>query len=127
MFGNIKVFQNKLILWIQQLSNGEFINLYEINEPRIWESWFLFAEQLRQWLAQFKERFVEFKEQELELDLFSTPLHLDPERTVTPALQMELIELQQSLDLKVKFCRSIFRHLAASIISGKNFQNCEHS
>ena len=39
----------------------------------------------------------------MELDLYSTPLHFDPEKAATPTLQMELIELQQFQDLEVKF------------------------
>ena len=59
-------------------------------------------------LEQFKERFVEFKDHEFKLDLFSTPLHFDTEKATTPALQMELIEIQQIQDLKVKFLENDF-------------------
>ena len=73
MFGNIKAFQNKLMLWIQQLSNGNSSNFTKLTEQGLGNHGSYFAEQLRQLLVQFKERFVEFKEHELELDLFSTP------------------------------------------------------
>ena len=54
-------------------------------------------------LEQFKERFVVFKDHELELDLFLKPLHFDPEKATTPAIQMESIEIQQIQDLKLNF------------------------
>ena len=103
LFGHIKAFQYKLILWIKQLSNGNSTNFIKLTEQGLGNHGFYFAEQLRQMLEQSKERFIEFKDHELELDLFSTPLHFDPEKAATPALQMELIELQQYQDLKVKF------------------------
>ena len=78
MFGNIKAFQNKLMLWIQQLSNGNSSNFTKLTENNLGNHGPYYAEQLKQLLAQFKERFVEFKEHELELDLFSTPLHFWP-------------------------------------------------
>ena len=80
-------------------SNGNSSNFTKLTENNLGNHGPYYAEQLKQLLAQFKERFVEFKEHELELDLFSTPLHFDPERAATPAIQIELIEFQQCLKI----------------------------
>ena len=51
---------------------------------------------------EFQRRFCDFHSHESEFMLFSNPFHCDPESAPTN-MQLELIELQESSDLKSAF------------------------
>ena len=106
LYFHIKSFQNKLRLWHTQLLDGNTCHfptvLQVLGENLYREKVLKFSHQVDCLLLEFHERFGDFRTQETNLSIFSSPFYTDIEDA--PALlQMELIELQEDLNLKAKF------------------------
>ena len=71
---------------------------------------------------EFQRRFCDFHSHESEFVLFSDPFHCDPESAPTN-MQVELIELQESSDLKSSF-RDLPLDKFYSLVQPQSIQLC---
>ena len=97
----MKSFQNKLLLWESQLRE---VNTYHFSTLANHNGEFdcdSFADELKSLIEQFRNRFRDFRAQEMNLKIFSSLFDINVEQA-PPHLQMELIELQEDSDVKSK-------------------------
>ena len=112
LFDHVKAFQRKLELLQKQLKEGDlahFMACKKLTEENRngneamkllrSEKYTNLIENVKQ---EFQRRFCDFQSHEAEFRLFSNPFHCNPESAPTN-MQLELIELQESSDLKSSF------------------------
>ena len=113
LYGHVRSFQNKLVLWESQLREGNtyhFPTLAKHNGEFEGDS---FADELKSLIEQFGTRFRDFRTQELNMKIFSSPFDADVQQA-PPHLQMELIEVQEDSDLKAKMKDVSLNHTSQS-------------
>ena len=102
MYGHIKGFINKLRLWLAHIQNANLTHFPTLKEMGMLpEKKTEFADQLQKLLNEFSACFKDFKSHEHLFEIFSLPLHTDIEKAHMD-IQMELIDLQETTDLKAK-------------------------
>lgn len=116
LYGHVKAVQNKLQLWENQMRNGNAYHFKTLSSFDV-EDFTSFSKELKSLSAEFSSRFADFYCQEIAINIFSSPFDTDVEKAPF-CLQMELIELQQNSDLKVKF-----REVGLSIFFQKYFES----
>jgi hypothetical protein len=101
LLSHVKSFKAKLILWINQLNNGDTTHFPTLKSqsPLATVS---FAEDLKILLSEFDRRFALMKENDKDFRLFETPLNIDPAEA-PEEFQLELIELQSDGSLQAKY------------------------
>lgn len=97
LYGHVKAFQNKLRLWESQLRTGNTYHFPTLANHNL--NMDSFAEKSLN--EEFNTRFRDFRGQEANLKIFSSPFDVDVEQAPL-SLQMELLELQENSDLKLK-------------------------
>ena len=104
MYDSVQGFSRKLQLWIDQIESGNFAHFPLLSERRehALSRCLTYKRVLTDLNLEFEERFADFKEIEPRMQLFSSPFTVDV-ATTSSALQMELIDLKCSTDLKNKF------------------------
>ena len=117
MFGSIRAFELKLQLWQTQLQAGNIAHfpslklqheeLGEFNRER-------YSTEVGKLKEEFKNRFEEFRAKSSEFELFSMPFTINPEEASVD-VQMELIELQSSMDLKAQFLAKDLKNFYKSL------------
>ena len=103
MYDHIKGFINKLRLWHVHIENANLAHFPTLKEMGMLpEKKTEFADQLQQLLNEFSACFKDFKSHKQLFEMFSSPFHTDIEKAPMD-IQMELIDLQERTDLKVKY------------------------
>ena len=103
MYGHIKGFMNKLRLWHAHIQNADLSHFPTLKEMGVLpEKKTEFADQLEKLFNKFSARFKDFKSHEHVFEIFSSPFHTKIDKAPTD-IQMELIDLQESTDLKAKY------------------------
>ena len=103
MYGHIKGFMNKLRLWHAHIKNADLSHFPTLKEiGMLPEKKTEFADQLEKLLNEFSARFKDFRSHEHLFEIFSSPFHTEIDKAPTD-IQMELIDLQESTDLKAKY------------------------
>ncbi|CAM1299181.1 GTF2IRD2B (predicted) [Pycnogonum litorale] len=102
LFGDIKSFEAKLLLWKSQLENNVFDHFpcLEIQKELKPEGG-RYSTEIEKLTAEFSRRFQEFRANENDFKIFSMPFSVDPV-TAPTNLQLELIDLQNNMDLKAQ-------------------------
>lgn len=100
-YSHIKTFQNKIQLWERQLRNGNTFHFPTLANHAT-SDYTSLANELILINKQFSNRFQDFRSQETNLRIFSSPFDANVDQA-PEELQMELIELQGNEDLKQKF------------------------
>ncbi|KAK0154547.1 General transcription factor II-I repeat domain-containing protein 2 [Merluccius polli] len=104
-YDNVKAFSTKLVLWKTQVSQKNLCHfpackaLADKGTPFSCEE---YVEAIVKLQEEFNHRFADFKTHKSIFQIFANPFSFDVE-DAPPVLQMELIDLQCSSDLKAKF------------------------
>ena len=104
-YDNVKAFSTKLVLWKTQVSQKNLCHfpackaLADKGKPFCCEE---YVEAIVKLQEEFNHRFADFKTHKSIFQIFANPFSFDVE-DAPPVLQMELIDLQCSSDLKAKF------------------------
>lgn len=111
-FNLICAFETKLQLWSSQLEKGCCDHFEHLNKTRMSVQTYhgitfessktKYSMKVQSILEAFKQRFLDFRKEEVQLQLFSNPFAINPDIAPAP-LQMELIDLQFNTMLKTKF------------------------
>ena len=103
MYGHIKGFMNKMRLWHAHIQNANLSHFPTLKEMGMRpEKKTEFPEQLEKLFNEFSARFKSFKSHKHLFEIFSSPFYTDIDKAPTD-IQMELIDLQERTDLKVKY------------------------
>ena len=98
---HVKVFQTKLHLWERQLRDGKTFHFPNLTEHKH-TNFSSFAYELQSLNKEFCDRFQDFIGQDLYFRIVSSPFQVDID-CVSEILQMDLLELQGSDNLKLRF------------------------
>lgn len=101
MFDQIKAFESKLSLWESQLLSNNLVHFETLRKENP-DASVKYAEEVKQLKDEFHSRFQDFRRCEESFSIFSFPFGVSAD-TAPPELQMELIDLQCSAELKAKF------------------------
>ena len=105
MYGHIKGFINKLRLWHAHIQNANLAHFPTLKEMEMLpEKKTEFANQFQQLLNEFSACFKDFKSHKHLFEIFSSPFHTNIEKAPMD-IQMELIDLQERTDLKIKYVK----------------------
>jgi len=110
MFQIIKAFETKLKLWYDQLKVKNLIYFETLATALMGAkisaaSCEKYAALLFDLIQDFERRFTDFRQNELNFNIFVNPFCLDIGNLPT-YLQMECIELQADIEIKAKFCNT---------------------
>ena len=84
MYGHIKGFMNKLILWHAHIQNANLSHFSTLKKMKMRpEKKTYFADQLEKLFNEFLARFKDFKSHEHLFEIFSSPFHTDIEKAPT--------------------------------------------
>jgi hypothetical protein len=102
----------QLMLFSNQVSKNDLSHLPKLQSiaPLNEEKIISYEARLRKLHGEFERRFQDFKSIELDLNIFSMSFNMGCEQ-VKPSLQLELIELQCSTQLK-----QVFQHLKVGVL-----------
>ena len=101
MWSYIRTFTTKLRLWEGQLERGNYAHFPTLQENKPTNST-PFVSVIQHLRTEFLFRFGDIRSVENGIKLFSTPFDVQVD-TVQEKYQMELVELQCSDELKLKF------------------------
>ena len=101
LFDQVKTFETKLRLWEVHLLRGDFTHFPTLSQCEVHNNE-KYSEALSSLRFDFRNRFQDFRSNENQLKLFSTPFSINVEGAPSN-MQMELIELQCNGVLKEKF------------------------
>ena len=101
LYSHIPTFQNKIQLWEKQLRNGNTFHFPTLANHCKADCTSYAADELISIHKEFISRFQDFRSQETNLRIFSSPFDITVEEA-PEELQMELIELQGNEDLRRK-------------------------
>ena len=101
MYKHVKVFQSKLQLWERQLRDGKTFHFPTLAQHKH-SDFSSYAYELQLLNKEFSDRFQDFIGQDLYFRIVSSPFQVDVD-SVSEILQMELLELQGSDDLRIRF------------------------
>ena len=123
MYGHIKDFMNKLRLWHAHIQNADFSHFPTLKEMGMLpEKKTEFADQLEKLFNKFSARFKDFKSHEHLFEIFSSPFHIEIDKA--PAdVKMELIDLQESTDLKAKYVEMNLGDFYRKFLDQNKFSN----
>ena len=102
MFEHICSFEKKLKLFQSQLSKAalsHFPSLADRKQDMPDLDCSKYAESITKLCAEFGSRFIDFRNHEMEFNLFSQPFDVTPD-DIPDCYQMEVIDLQCDMDLK---------------------------
>lgn len=123
LFNSVNCFTAKLRLFLSHMDKHQcphFPNLAKLPESKF-SRFSHYKEVLKNVLDQFESRFKDFKQLDLQIKLFSSPFSIDVE-TVNDSLQLEVIELQSSTELRDKFfevgVKEFYKYLPSEIYPG---------
>lgn len=105
LISNVKSVEVKLRLWHGQLERGNTVLLPTLQEQKC-DVTTEYPSECAKLIQAFDERFHDVKNIQKELDLFATPLNMQP-CDVPVNLQTEIIELQNNNELKAKYKTSL--------------------
>ena len=106
LFAHIKAFQTKLQLWQVQLERGNLAHFPSLKSQKEHDggefSSLRYAAEICKLQKEFDTRFKEFRARNTDFELFSVPFNVDVSQAPIE-LQLELCDLQASLELKGQF------------------------
>ena len=122
IYGHIKGFINKLRLWHTYIQNANLSHFPTLKEMGMHpEKKTDFANQLEKLFNEFSARFKDFKSHGYLLEIFSSPSHTDIDKAPTD-IQMEVIDLQESNDLKANCVEMILGDFYRKYLDKDKFQ-----
>ncbi|XP_076232931.1 general transcription factor II-I repeat domain-containing protein 2-like [Calliopsis andreniformis] len=101
MFDKVKAFESKLKIWNKQLQLNNMINFPILKRQNPSET-MKYAQEVQRLQEEFSLRFKNFRENQTNFDIFSSPFNIDVER-IPEEFQMQIIDLQNDTELKNKF------------------------
>lgn len=105
LFGCVQGFQQKLVLWRNQLSNGniEAVHFQQLSQrPRLNINTNKYENELRKLSEDFASRFQDIRGREAEIKIFANPFNCIIAEA-SPNLQAELIDLKNDITLESTF------------------------
>lgn len=120
-YTHIKAFMTKLSLWRDQLKSNNLVNFPNLLVRSI-TCHKKYADIIENLSLEFKERFSDFIAKEDIIRIFTAPFAIEI-RTVSQELQMEMIELQSSSDLRDAFKDNTILEFYKKYICPNKFPN----
>nr|KAF6500962.1 hypothetical protein HJG59_007983 [Molossus molossus] len=119
LLSNVKSFEAKLKLWKVQLERNNMVHfpILEGQKPSMIVE---YAGECAKLTEAFNERFKDMKSKQIKLNVFATPLNVEP-ADVPDNLQHKIIQLQNNDELKARYNHLLLLEFYKCYISMMNF------